>query len=149
MWSIWTRGDDVYVASRSTAADMYASLHSLGKWRHAFTERHATGTSPFISPERDRAFDKWDRPPEFLPGWTYAYRIIVPASEVTPLKNTEAISAAVTWFPTPEPLHQRDFSLLLERRRKLQRVESGRARIPWVPNLSGGTNSSPGRSHGS
>jgi hypothetical protein len=79
VWRIWTEKNEIYVAPRSLAGEIKTSLHSSGKWRHGFAE---TARSPFV-PAGDRAFYKWQRPPEFVKGATLALRIIVPADELT------------------------------------------------------------------
>jgi hypothetical protein len=79
VWRIWTQKNEVYVAPRSLAGEIKTSLHASGRWRHGFTD---TARSPFV-PAGDRAFYKWQRPPEFVNGATLALRIIVPADELT------------------------------------------------------------------
>jgi hypothetical protein len=73
VWRVWAYRSDVYVAARSIVSEMRVSLHASGKWRAAFTEKHLKRPQPFIDPSRDRAVDKWERPPEFAPGWTRGF----------------------------------------------------------------------------
>jgi hypothetical protein len=61
----------------------------------------------FVPADQDRAFDKWTRPPEFAPGLTLAFDIVVPASEVTIPQHPAEANAAVrgteiVWVP-PAP----------------------------------------------
>lgn len=99
VWRLWTNQSDVYVASRNVAVATKVSLHGSGKWRAAY---HGPGLV-FVDPGKDRAFDKWERPSEAVPGLTVALLIMVPSSEVT-------------MPPHPEDMHD------------LRRVK-----IEWVP----------------
>jgi len=96
-------GNDVYVAARVAASEMKVSLHASGKWRSAFTERHVQREDALISADRDRAVDKWERPGEFAPGWTRAFVIVVPASEVVPSEAVIPDPQEIIWIdPLPE-----------------------------------------------
>jgi len=101
VWRIWSTGSDVYVAVRNGAQDIKSSLHESGRYRHAFTSE---SNSPFV-PVGDRAFFKWDRPPEFTSGVTMPFRIVVPVSELTtpPREPSDREKAKTTLLePGPE-----------------------------------------------
>jgi hypothetical protein len=100
IWRIWVNRSDVYVAARATASDMKVSLHASGQWRAAFTEAHQRRKEALIPPDQDRAVDKWDRPTEFVPGWTRAFEIIVPASEVVESEEVIEKPEEVVWIDT-------------------------------------------------
>jgi hypothetical protein len=103
VWRIWVNRNDVYVAARVAASEMKVSLHASGKWRSAFTERHVQREDALISSDRDRAVDKWERPAEFAPGWTRAFVIVVPASEVVPSAAIIPDPQEIIWIdPLPE-----------------------------------------------
>ena len=102
-WRIWVNRNDVYVAARSAATDMKVSLHASGSWRAAFTERHMASENPLISTDRDRAVDRWNRPAEFATGWTRAFTIVVPASEVVASEVAIARADEIIWIdPLPD-----------------------------------------------
>ena len=103
VWRIWVNGNDVYVAARVAASEMKVSLHASGKWRSAFTERHVQREDALIASDRDRAVDKWERPDEFAPGWTRAFVIVVPASEVVPSQAVITDPGEIIWIdPLPD-----------------------------------------------
>lgn len=85
VWLLWTSKNrsDVYITGYGFRRTLKVSLHESGKWRQAFTQEHVSGPSPFVPPDEDRTMDKWERPPEFAPGVTKAFEVLVPASEVT------------------------------------------------------------------
>jgi hypothetical protein len=101
IWRVWAHRSDVYIAARTVASDMKVSLHASGRWRAAFTEHHLTRPKPLIPPGADRAIEKWTRPPEFAPGWTRAFLIIVPASEVVTSEAVIEDADEVLWFERP------------------------------------------------
>jgi hypothetical protein len=101
VWRVWARRDEVYIAARGAASDMKISLHSSGRWRSAFTERHLQRPKPLIPPGADRAFEKWIRPAEFAPGWTRGFSIIVPTSEVVPCDVVIDSPDEVLWIAAP------------------------------------------------
>jgi uncharacterized protein YfaT (DUF1175 family) len=95
--------NDVYIAARVAASEMKVSLHGSGVWRDAFTEKHLARENALIDSSRDRAVDRWSRPPEFAPGWTRAFAIIVPSSEVVPSEVEIAKPDDIIWIdPLPE-----------------------------------------------
>jgi hypothetical protein len=71
---------DVYVAARSLAGHLKASLHESGSWSvsHIDTDRNREE----IDKRGNRHLDVWTRPPEFGPGWTRALRILVPGTDL-------------------------------------------------------------------
>src|SRR3954454_17247529 len=77
---LWTHNGDVYIAARSIAGELKASLHKSGVWRWALTEAHQRSVGSLIAPEADRAVRSWRRPPEVGPGLTRALEIVVPSS---------------------------------------------------------------------
>jgi hypothetical protein len=104
IWRLWTRAakNDVYIAMRNLAGTFKVSLHGAkpdksASWRVAFVDPN----SPYIPPGGNRAVEVWEPPPEIAPGWTRAFAISVPATEVVrPLHRTADISK-VEWVPKP------------------------------------------------
>ena len=107
IWRIWTdKYSNVYIAARALGDELKISLHKE-TWRHEFTEQRLSRSFSFVSPGEDRAADKWKRPPEFAPGVTMAFYILVPASEVTVPRrsgNEEGVQSKkeIVWVP-PAP----------------------------------------------
>lgn len=75
---------DIYVAARPVAHSVKLSLHESGRWRMAFTKQFANSGSPVVDPPGDRRANEWTRPAEFEPGWTAAFLVIVPHSQLGP-----------------------------------------------------------------
>jgi hypothetical protein len=115
VWRLWTRGNDVYISLRDLTKAKKVSLHSSGRWRNAWTTEHVAKGSPFVAPGQDRATDKWDRPPEFSPGVTRAFDIVVPASEVTNPKVPDADTLSgkkIVWVTPPPRDYATHFTVL-------------------------------------
>lgn len=105
----------MYVGARPIAGEVRVSLHESGKWRYAFTEKHQCGTRPLIKPDEDRAKYKWDRPTEIFPGFTRAFVICVPSSELMEPAEPDPLKKPATWLPVPPPGHQVEIDLWLTR----------------------------------
>lgn len=88
VWRIWSTNDEIYIAMRSIAGTMKTSLHSSGRYRHAFTGPGAAKNRP----GGDRALVKWPEPGDFQEGAKLLFEIVVPTDELT-MPATE---------PTPE-----------------------------------------------
>jgi hypothetical protein len=114
-WRVWMndRRDDVYISARSLAAELKVSLHPQF-WYFGFTGEHVRRGSPLIPPGSDRKQYVWDRPDEFGTGWTRAFEIIIPASEVVeaplPYTGSEAV-----WLPIPSADEAVHFTILLSK----------------------------------
>jgi len=115
LWRVWTWKNDVYVGARAIAGDVRVSLHESGKWRFAFTRKHQLGPRPLIGPDEDRAKYKWDRPPEVYPGFTRAFVICVPSSELMEPAGPDPLKKPARWLPIPPPDHQVEIDLWLAR----------------------------------
>jgi len=70
----------------------------------------------FVDPEQDRAFDKWERPPEAVPGLTVALLIRVPSSEVTMPPHPEDMldlrRVKIEWVPPAPEGHLTQFMVV-------------------------------------
>ncbi|MGZ5259125.1 MAG: hypothetical protein ACXWC0_16010 [Burkholderiales bacterium] len=78
-WKIWTPSapaqNEMYLACRALG-ELKPSLHERGFWHIAFSPEFFE--SKFNAPKPSRFMDEWPRPPEIAPGFTLAFRIIVP-----------------------------------------------------------------------
>lgn len=115
VWRVWTnnRRDDVYIAARTLGSELKVSLHP-GFWYFGFTERHAGRESNLIPPGRDRRLHRWERPAEFTPGWTRAFEIVVPESELVDHGKAYEGAQAI-WLPAPASGQSVHFNLLLSK----------------------------------
>lgn len=100
-WRVWTskNADDVYVAARSTAGVMKASLHESGSWQYGFI--NGPKAVAWVQDRGSRHLDLWQKPPEFGPGFTRAYMIAVPYSELRPWPESPREKGAVAFLPPP------------------------------------------------
>jgi hypothetical protein len=97
VWELNGDKHDVYIAARSLRYDYKISLHGSGCWRCAFTDK----AHPLVPPQGDRATSKWKRPIEIAPGWTRAFSIIVPATEVVEARSPVMSPENVAWIASP------------------------------------------------
>lgn len=70
VWSVWTSGNDVYLAPRLKGGEFKISLHGSGKWRLAFTNEYIK-RMPAGTWEADRRFESLERT-EQAPGFSRA-----------------------------------------------------------------------------
>jgi hypothetical protein len=98
---VWTskNADDLYIASRSTAGLMKASLHESGSWQHGFID--GPKAASWVTTRGSRHVDLWQKPVEFGPGFTRGYMIAVPYSELRSWPDSPAEKGAVTFLPPP------------------------------------------------
>ncbi len=115
VWRVWMneRRDDVYIAARGLASELKVSLHP-DYWYYGFTDHHVKKGSPFLAPGEDRKRSVWERPPEFAPGWTRAFVILVPGSEVVAAPGRYEGSEAV-WLPRAPDGEVTNFTVLLSK----------------------------------
>lgn len=119
VWRLWTTGNDVYLSARLYGDTVKASLHESGTWRWAFTDKYAESKSSILPPDSDRVIEEWKRPPEIAPGITSAFMIVVPSTEITPLRGDLSETAhkkytgGVHWVPMPSPGTATHFMILL------------------------------------
>lgn len=111
VWRLWVRRSDVYIAGRYLGGDLKVSLHEAREhWRFAFTREHMQRPEPLVG---DRLIDKWEQPREFAPGWTKAFVIFVPSSEIQRPDLDLVNPDEVVWIPPPEPGNAVQFTVLL------------------------------------
>ena len=91
------------------------SLHESGRWRYAFTAKHQFGPKPLIGPDEDRAKFKWERPPEVFAGFTRAFVICVPSTELMEPAGPDPLTKPATWLPVPPSVHQVEIDIWLAR----------------------------------
>jgi hypothetical protein len=103
---------DLYLAARPIAHTLKVSLHESGRWRMAYTSEFASGDSPLLREPGDRQATVWDRPEEFEPGWTNAFAIIVPSSQLGPAPDSKPMAGAIQWHPDPGPDMETRFYVL-------------------------------------
>ena len=138
VWRLWTSRtkSDVYVSARALTSILKISLHESGDWQHAFTDTRGMAHVP---PGQDRALARWYRPPEFEPGLTRAFEIIIPASEVTKSPYLEwdknfrpgYADKEIVWVPPPPEGYATHFAVLFSS------AEGTAATLPAWPGRTG------------
>lgn len=78
----------------------------VGQVALRFTAKHQFGPKPLVGPNEDRAKFKWDRPPEVFPGFTRAFVICVPSTELMEPAGPDPLTKPATWLPAPPSGHQ-------------------------------------------
>lgn len=71
-WTFWTQKDDAYLTTRGMGGLYKLSLHASGVWVGAFT------TESGVESSGNRRTHRWQRPPEFEPGFVRGPEICIP-----------------------------------------------------------------------
>ena len=111
VWRVWTHKNDVYFQAESLGGALKVSLHESGRWQMSFTtefvkKMQAKGQWPAIS----RHMSRWLRPTE-ISSVTLAFRIIIPTSELRPLKLR--MVRPITWIAAAPIGHAVEFMIFL------------------------------------
>ncbi len=85
-WTTWTsrNSPDVYLANRALGADLKMSFHASGTFQTSFLSDE---TSARWRGGSSRHLDRWERPPEFAPGWTHLFEVVLPGPEMRPFQE--------------------------------------------------------------
>jgi len=103
-WKVWSQlghnKHDVYLACRPLGGCLKASLHESGSWHIGFIRddlkrrldpAHPRCINPYL--------DRWNRPKEIAPGFTLAFRLVVPTFSVN-IPIGSSFSADIIRIPT-------------------------------------------------
>lgn len=93
---------DVYLADRSMGGILKTSLHASGQWRTAFTEYAVTSGKVTLPAGVDRKVTAWERPAMVAKGFTIAYWVATPSSELRTTR-TSYVGQPIHWVPDPGP----------------------------------------------
>lgn len=93
---------DLYLAARSLRGLFKTSLHATGQWHSAFTAEAVGAGRVQIPPGADRKVTGWERPAMVARGFTIAYSIATPSSELRTTRERDH-GAGVHWIPDPGP----------------------------------------------
>lgn len=88
---------------------MKASLHESGDWRVAFEKDYFHSN---VDWQEDRLIDQWPRPAELAPGFTLAYRIIVPRAVATTPIESQA-DKKIHWIPSAPEGRAREIDVII------------------------------------
>ena len=80
VWRIFTYNDEIYVLPRYAGGALKTSLHSLGDFRHAFSEREAVR---WVGEGGQRAFQKWREPRGEAGNLRLLLEVMMPTHELT------------------------------------------------------------------
>jgi hypothetical protein len=115
IYRLWTSKNsvDAYLAVRVVAGTQKISFHmKTGSWSHSFVS--AEKARPYVGASGTRHIDIWRRPPDFAPGVTRAYTIIVPGTELRdPPREMPGDGGNVVYVPPPVTGGMIHFDLLL------------------------------------
>jgi hypothetical protein len=114
IYRLWTSKNnaDAYLAARAVAGTQKISFHmGSGSWSRSFVS--AEKAQQYVGEGATRHIDIWPRPPDFAPGVTRAYTIIVPGTELRdPYREMPGDDGNVVYAPPPVPGGMVCFDLL-------------------------------------
>jgi len=103
VWRLWANRSELYLAGRSHTGILKISFHKNGKNRAA---KVLTTPRP--------ALISWERRPEFCPGWTFCFGIVVPPPVTNfPFRETIKDDKPILIVPPPTQEQKAVFQLLL------------------------------------
>jgi len=109
VWRFFVQGNEVYLGVREYLHAIKVSLHSSGIWRIAFVEKIE---KPDV--RTDRVIVKWQRPAEFINGWTGSVAILI--SSIEPNRSfsnqTEFDDKHIKFFKPPSTGNKYLFKVL-------------------------------------
>jgi hypothetical protein len=124
VYSVWAHDarvpgasrSDVYLAARSLGGALKVSLHQDGNWQWSLTSEFVSRRPSLPGWTRPtRHAERWKRPAEFQPGYTLAFGIRFPGSELRDIPLGKLNPTMVTWLPTPPTTSFVQVSVLFSR----------------------------------
>src|SRR3989338_3591863 len=109
VWRLWVQGDEVYIGAKNSLQAFKVSLHKSGIWRIAFVKelKRSDDTA-------DRVIVKWQKPGEFVPGWTASIAVAVSSIEpARPFKKVRVEDTRIVWFSQPTKGKRLLFKILI------------------------------------
>ncbi|MEE3852774.1 hypothetical protein VZC37_20715 [Gordonia sp. LSe1-13] len=119
VWRVWSPKEtgDVYVMPLSTESFAKISLHETGDWRlQILSEQSDHPQLHFVSrpDSTSRILDQWQRPPEFVDGWTDAMTVLIPNEDVTAVPlDTVRPTDVPRWMSRPPSRHCSRYRIFL------------------------------------
>lgn len=98
LWTVYKKSE-IFLAGRMLGGVHKVSLHPSGDWRIAHPYE-----SGLRSVDGTRVIRRWQRQEEYPAGWTRAFEIWIPRSELMPPPPYPEKTGNVIWFDTPPPL---------------------------------------------
>ena len=105
-WRMWTsKNGDIYIACRDNFKEAKVSLHASGRWHMDFTTEAISKNPKLLQPDKNRAWDVWDKPPATLPDSVVAFQLIFPTTElaVRPEQRTAKLWERVLYIESALP----------------------------------------------
>jgi len=125
VYSVWAQDarsgratrSDVYVAARNLGGSTKVSLHQDGNWESSLTSEFVRRNVrlPGWTRSGSRHAERWRRPAEFHPGFTLAFAVRFPGSELRPFSLGDLEPTRVAWLPAPSANSFMQITLLLAR----------------------------------
>ena len=116
VWRLWANRNtnDVYVASRHTAAEFKVSFHASGDWRVQIVQPDQPKSihiRDLVGDQSGRILFQWRRPAPDDAGWTYGISIVLPDGHLvdTPVDQWEDVQ----WHIPPGEDEQVEFVICL------------------------------------
>lgn len=90
-WTIWTtkNSPDAYVAQRRLGDQLKISLHQSGEFHTSFINNERSIAWQGTIEGGSRHLDEWQRPPQFVDGWTRLVEVVFPESELRAFEESD------------------------------------------------------------
>jgi hypothetical protein len=140
-WCIWSRKDDVYIASSGIGGQLKLSLHSKGYCQLAMTSEYYRSLPPIIKSKLPgRVIEKWQRPATPEHGAIHVLSLLFPTNFLTGPQLKGSHGKPLTLFPAAPSGHALELGVFYSQEEPQQLGERfGLIGIPflWVA-LTGG-----------
>ena len=98
-WTAWVskNSPDAYLANRALGGEFKMSFHASGIYQTSFLSDKTAAR--WTGLESSRHLDRWERPPEFAPGWRHLFEVILPGSEMRTFREAGIDAKSHTLLP--------------------------------------------------
>ncbi len=81
-WAAWVarNSPDVYLVNRTLGGNVKVSMHASGTSQVSFLSDDIA--AEWTKPGASRHLERWQRGPEFAPGWTRLFEVVLPGPEM-------------------------------------------------------------------
>jgi hypothetical protein len=111
-WRIWSKKDDIYLASAGIGGKLKFSLHSKGYCQLAMTSEHFKSLPPTVQAKiPNRVLEHWQRPATPKRGAIHVFSLLFPTDFFTGPKLTGSPGKLLTLFSAAPAGHALEFGL--------------------------------------
>lgn len=134
VYTVFRRGNDVYVAMGASRGELKISLHESGAWRVAITAEHLARPDRMpVLPPSGRVLARWKRPPNFIDGALAAFSVLIPGAELRRIGEVKYTAAGPLAPQSRQPIGRAGFVGLFARAaRRLVARNRRRPQADWL-----------------